>query len=107
MILEELDSWKYAVSEHISFVDQTINDRQILKETIEKHLSQFFDWDIIDYNRDFTMITLKWDHGVNPVIRNDKIHELGMDWIIKSDYDDKANRIVVIEIYPWGIEEDD
>ena len=102
-----LDTWKKAVDEHISILDQTIEDRNTLKKSIEEHLSQFFEWEEIEYNRDFTIITLSWAYDKSPVIKADKISDLKMDWIINADYDDKANRIVVIELYPWGVEEVD
>ena len=100
-----LENWRKAVDEHISIVDQTIEDRNALKQSIEEHLSQFFTWEEIEYNRDFTVIKLKWAYGVSPIIKADKISDLKMDWIISADYDDKANRIVLIEVYPWGVEE--
>ena len=100
-----LDTWKKAVDEHISILDQTIEDRNTLKQSIEEHLSQFFEWEEIDYNRDFTVITLSWAYGESPVIKADKISDLKMDWIINADYDDNANRIVTVEIHPWGVEE--
>lgn len=100
-----LDTWKKAVDEHIAILDQTIEDRNALKQCIEEHLSQFFDWDDIEYNRDFSVITLKWEKDVNPVIKSETISKIGMDWIIKTGRDDGAFSIVEIEVYPWGVEE--
>lgn len=100
-----MDKWKLAVEDHIAHLDQLVVDRDILKNEIEKHLSQFFDWEEIEYNRDFSVIKLKWAYGESPVIKADKISDLNMDWIISADYDDKANRIVLIEVYPWGVKE--
>ena len=100
-----LDDWRLAVTDHISSLDQLVNDRAILKDELEKHLSQFFEWDDIEYNRDFSLITLSWEKDVNPVIKSDKISELGMDWIIKTGRDDSAFSIVIVEIYPWGVKE--
>lgn len=100
-----LENWRKAVGEHISILDQTIEDRNVLKQSIEEHLSQFFDWDDIEYNRDFSVITLKWEKDVNPVIKSETISKIGMDWIIKTGRDDRAFSIVEIEVYPWGVEE--
>ena len=100
-----LENWRKAVDEHISIVDQTIEDRNTLKQSIEEHLSQFFNWDDIEYNRDFSVITLKWEKDVNPVIKSETISKIGMDWIIKTGRDDGAFSIVEIEVYPWGVEE--
>ena len=102
-----LENWRKAVDEHISIVDQTIRDRDVLKKSIEEHLGRFFDWDSIDYNRDFTVITLSWEKDVNPVIKSENISDLGMDWIIKTGRDSRAFAIVEIEVYPWGIKEND
>lgn len=100
-----IDDWRTAVADHISSLDNLVNDRGILKDELEKHLSQFFEWDNIEYNRDFSLITLSWEKDVNPVIKSDKISELGMDWIIKTGRDESAFSIVMVEIYPWGVEE--
>lgn len=98
-----LSEWKEAVSIHMDALDTLINDRKILKNSIEEHLKLCFEWDDIEYNRDFSVITLKWQYNHNPVIKHDKICQLDMDWIIRADYDDEAFRIVVVEIYPFGI----
>lgn len=102
----ELETWKNAVSIHLDSLESIIEDRKILKNSIETHLKSCFDWDDIEYNKDFTVITLKWEYNHNPVIRHENISELNMDWIIRADYDDKAFRIVIVEVYPFGIEGD-
>ena len=103
-----IDEWRNGVKEHLDSLDTVINDRQTLKKLIKDYLSQFFDFDSWETNRDFSKIILKWDKNHNPVINGESnISELGMDWIITAGYDDEANRIVEIEIYPWGVEEVD
>lgn len=101
----DLEKWRMAVNEHMSIVDQSLEDRQILKQRIEEHLSQFFEWDDIEYNRDLSTIILKWAKNVNPVIKADNISDIGMDWIIRTGRDEDAFSIVEIEIYPWGVKE--
>jgi len=101
---EQFQEWQKGVKEHISHLNNTVEERKILKEILENHLKQFFNFDEIEYDREFQKILLKWDRIANPVIRNDNIGNLGMDWIIRADYDDQAFRIVVIEIYPFGLE---
>ena len=105
----ELSAWREGVMEHINTVDTIVNDRKILKTHIKNHLLQFFDFDEWRCNRDFSVITLVWDKDKNPVIRNDKIDELGMDWIIHVGYDAQAFKRVEVTVYPFGIveEEDD
>lgn len=102
---ERLEQWKDGVMEHCKYVQDMIKQRKLLKEHIEEHLSQFFDWESIEYSKDFDVITLTWAYGHNPIIYHDKIGELNMDWTIKAEYDDKAFRVVVIEVHPFGIEE--
>ena len=100
----ELETWKKAVNEHIDMLNSLVDDRKSLKKSIEEHLKSCFEWDDIEYNRDFSVITLKWDKDTSPVIYHDKISELGMDWSIHADYDENAFKIIVVEVYPWGVE---
>ena len=103
-----IQEWRDGVREHLDSLDTVINDRKTLKKLIEEYLSQFFDFDSWETNRDFSKIILKWDKNHSPVFKEDSnISELGMDWIITAGYDDEANRIVEIELYPWGVEEVD
>lgn len=106
MTPDDLQQWKNNVNTHIDYLNCIVDARKSLKKTIEDHLRVCFNWDDIEYNRDFSVITLKWDKENNPIIRAENISELSMDWIIRADYDDSAFRIVVIEIYPWGLKED-
>lgn len=101
---EELRRWQDGVLEHCQNVQDMIRERNLLKEHFEEHLSNFFDWNSIKYDKDFNKIELSWEYGHNPVIKQD-IGDLGMEWIIRADYDDKAFRIVVIEVYPFGLPE--
>ena len=103
MNLQEFRNWQDDVREHITSLTTLTNDRRMLKENLENHLREFFNFKEIEYDRDFTKIILKWDKNSTPVILNDKISELHMDWIISSAYDDMANRIVIVEVYPFGI----
>lgn len=102
---EELNGWRKSVNNHIEYLNALVEARKILKNQIEEHLKSIFQWNDIEYNRDFSVIKLKWDYGHNPVIKAENIDKLGMDWIISAEYDDKANRIVVVEVYPWGVQE--
>lgn len=99
----ELDKWREAVSIHMKQLDTLIDDRRILKEEIEPHLRTAFQWDEIDYNRDFSEITLKWKKDHHPIILHENIKDFGMDWEICAEYDDSAFRIVVVKIYPFGV----
>ena len=103
MNLQEFRNWQDDVRDHIESLTTLTNDRRMLKENLENHLREFFNFREIEYDRDFTKIILKWDKNSTPVILNDKISELHMDWVISSAYDDMANRIVVVEVYPFGI----
>lgn len=103
MNLQEFRNWQDDVKDHIISLNTIVNDRRVLKENLENHLREFFNFKEIEYDREFSKIILKWDKNTNPTILNDKISELHMDWIISSAYDDMANRIVIVEVYPFGI----
>lgn len=102
---DELQSWKEAVGIHLEHLDALINDRKTLKNSLIEHLKSCFDWDDIEFNKNLSKVELTWEYGHNPIIKHENIGQLGMDWIIRADYDDSANRIVVIEVYPFGIKE--
>ena len=96
-----LETWKKGVSVHLGHVNSIIEDRKSLKDLLESHLKRFFDYDYIETDREFKVITLTWSHGRTLSIESNIIDMLGMDWKIKTD---EANRIVV-EVYPFGVED--
>lgn len=102
---EEFQQWQDVVMLHCQERDRIVNDRMELKSVLEAHLKQFFNYDSIHFDKDFNKITLKWVYGVSPIIRKN-IGELGMEWVISVDYDENAFKIVLIEVYPFGIEEE-
>ena len=102
---DELTNWKDGVKVHMAQLDAIVEDRKLLKSHLEEHLSSVFDWDDIEYNRDFSVVSLKWESNHQPIVRSENLKKLGMDFLIKPDYDDCANRIVVIEVYPFGVED--
>lgn len=97
----EFLTWVGAVEEHINCLDRIIEDRKLLKKMIVNHLEQFFKWSDIDFNRDFSVITLTVyeDMIVNP----ENLSDLMMHWEIQS-YDYNCFRIVV---YPFGVPNDE
>ena len=98
-----LQDWKDGVKSHMTVVDQIVEDRILLKSSIEEYLSKVFEWDEIEYNRDFTVISMYWTMMDEkcPVINGKDLSEFEMDWLIRLD---NANRIVIIEVYPFGVE---
>lgn len=106
MTPEELLAWKEGVAEHCHHIQLLQNDRDIIIESMKTHLSQFFSWDKIKFSNDFTKIILYYakDHGA--VIDPDVHKDLGIPWIVTPYYDDKANRIIRVEIYPFGLPEE-
>lgn len=103
---ESLEMWKEAVFVHTKQRNDLVNDRKEIKSRLEAHLKQFFDYDSIEYcDFDFNKIKLKWKRNVSPVI-SENIGDLGMPWIISTGYDEGAFAIVIIEVYPFGIEEE-
>ena len=102
---DEFRQWQDAVMVHCQERDRIVNDRIELKKVLEAHLRQFFQYDSIEFDKDFNKIILKWEKGVNPIIK-ENIGELGMQWILSTGHDDKAFNIVVVEVYPFGIPEE-
>ena len=96
---EELGKWKRCVDEHIKDLDAVVDDRKTLKNLIVEHLKSYFEWDEIEFNRDFSVIRLLWKRNI-PVIKHEKMREFDMDWIIIPNYES-----VLIKIYPWGLKE--
>ena len=106
MNLEELEFWKEGVFEYSKNLENVVEDRKKLKELLVEHLSKFFTWNDIEFDRDFNKVTLLYKTGVGAVINSDNMSNLGMDWMVMSGYDDRANRIIVIEVYPFGLPEE-
>lgn len=102
MNIEQLDQWNQAVDEHMSMLESLINDRIALKSMFNEHLRKFFDYDSIEYSKDFKVITLRWDYGRNVSIDNDTISNLGMGWVISTEFTDKLGYGVVVTVYPFG-----
>ena len=101
---EEFHNWQTGVKEHLFNLNTLIEERVLLKKYLENHLQQFFDFEEIEYDKDFKKIKLMWSEKSSPVIHHQNIGNLMMDWIIKSGYDDKANKIIMVEVYPFGVE---
>lgn len=102
---DEYQTWMGAVQEHMNSLDRVIEDRVLLKKILENHIEQFFDWDEIEYNRDFTEVILTINTSDPVTIDSEKIKELMMEWSIDPcDY----NSFKII-VYPFGVpkEEDE
>ena len=91
-----LDAWIKATGEHIEMISTIVKDRRLLKDMIEDHLSQFFDWDDIEYDRDFSEITLTFKDEL--VIKKDT-SKLLMPFRIYGTYD----KCIKVEVYPKGL----
>lgn len=99
----EIENWITSVKNHQEYVNTIVEVRKTLKSQMDEHLKSVFNYDSIEYSTDLSKITLKWSPTASPIIKHDKIGQLGMDWVIHAGYDDHANRIVIIEVYPFGI----
>lgn len=97
-----LSAWRDDVKEHMALLDNLIEHRKFLKAVIEEHLRQVFDWDDIEYNRDMSVVSLTFIKDHQPIIKTENLKNLGMDFQVKAEYDDCANRIVVIDVFPFG-----
>ena len=101
-----LDQWNQAVDEHLKMVDSLIEDRITLKNMFNEHLRKFFDYDSIEYSKDFRSISMQWDYGREVSIDNDTISNLGMDWLISTEFTDKLGYGVVVTVYPFGLKKE-
>lgn len=102
---EDFRVWQDAVMEHSQMLQRVVDDRILLKEKIIEHLKQFFEYDDIKFTNDFSKITLKWAYENDPVIPMNQLNGLMMDFIITTTYDSELGQGVVIELYPFGVEE--
>lgn len=100
---EELRAWQDGVFEHCQMVRTLMNDRNTLKKLIEEHLSQFFEWDDIEYDKDFNTITLAWKYGSDPIIRIEKLKNLGIDFIISHGFTKDLGDGARVILYPFGL----
>ena len=96
----EFLSWVDCVQSHMDLVDEMVEDRVSLKEKLENHLSQFFDFEEIEFNRDFSKVTL-WIDGM--FVDCEELSGLLMPWRIESTYDEGIEVI----IYPLGVPNED
>lgn len=102
---EEFENWQIGVKEHLFNLNTLIEERVLLKKYLENHLQQFFDFEEIEYDKDFKKIKLMWSEKSSPIINHKNIGNLMMDWIIKSGYNDKADKVIIVEVYPFGVVE--
>lgn len=100
---EQIEMWKDGVFEHCRTVSTVMNDGKIIRKMIVDHLSQFFDWDDIEFDEKFNSITMFWKYGVDPVIKLDTIKDLGMDFIISHKFNKDMGDGVTITVYPFGL----
>lgn len=101
---KELEIWLDGVCEHTSQVKNLIDERREFKRIMEEHLRQFFDgFSEIDFSQKFDVIKLEWAYNHSPIIKNEKLAELGMDWEICSEMNCDAFHVVLIKVYPYGI----
>lgn len=102
---EKLAMWKECVMEHIESVSTVLNDKEIIRNMMIEHLSQFFDWDEIEFEQNFSSVTMIWKYQSDPIIRIDKIRDLGMDFIISHKFTHDLGDGVNITVYPFGLPE--
>lgn len=104
---DELRLWQEGVYEYSKNLQNVVDDRLKLKELLTDHLIQFFNWNKIVFDRDFNKVTLYSKRDTPMVIDFDALSDLGMGVVISPDVDDKAFRILKIEVYPFGLPEEE
>lgn len=101
-----VELWKEDVMTHRKTVATVLNDRKMLKKSMENYLHEYFNYDLIKFSTDLNEITLLWSYDNEPVINPTKLVDLGMDFVISSEYDDELGMSASIKIYPFGVEDD-
>ena len=96
--------WKKAVLENSNQLELGFKDRASLKSIIKEYLSQFFDYDSIEFEEDWSIL-MKWGYGNDALIDLSKISELGMDFSISTVFEDDLGQCIVIKISPFSKEE--
>lgn len=104
---EEFKQWQDAVMEHSRMLETLVDDRFTIKKLMINHLKQFFDFDEIKFDDLFNKIILKWEYKNDPIIKPDELVGLGMDLIISHDYSETLGHGVIIELYPFGLPEEE
>ena len=100
---DELRQWEDAVLEHCKMKTTIISDRRDIEDLMKSHLSQYFDWDKIEFDENFDTIKLYWRYGSEPLIKIREIRDLGMDFFMNNEYDDVLGQCNTIIIYPFGV----
>lgn len=104
---EEFMQWQDAVMEHSKMMETLVDDRVVIKELMINHLKQFFDYDEIRFDDLFNKVVLKWEYKNDPIIKPDELIGLGMDFIISHDYSESLGHGVIVELYPFGLPEEE
>lgn len=101
----DIEKWREDVSTHNHAMEVMVNDRFTLKKTIITHLKQYFDFDDISFENDFSVITLKWDYSKGLVINPSDLIGLNMEFTVSHEFSDELGDGVIVQLYPFGFEE--
>ena len=103
---EELMQWQDAVLEHCKMKTTLVADKKDIEDLMKEHLSQYFDWDVIVFDKDFNTIKLLWKYGIEPIIKIRTIRNLGIDFIMGNEYHKELGQCNSITLYPFGLPEE-
>lgn len=106
MNLEALELWRNGVMENNHQLSSILSDKVQLKNALAGHLKRFFDFDKIVFNYDLSVVTLKWEYGHDIIIDYNNINNIGMDWIISTEFSDGLGQGVVVKVFPFGLKEE-
>lgn len=104
---KDLEKWKDDINYHRNALNDLMAERIRLKDEISIHIKEYFDFDNITFNSDFSKIILKFQYDTDPVIRDGSLDNLGLDFIISHDYSEEFGHGVVIELYPYGLSDEE
>lgn len=106
MNLEALELWRNGVMENNHQLASILSDKMQLKNAFAGHLKQFFDFDKIVFSNDLSLVTLKWEYGRDIIIDYENTYNIGMDWVISTEYSDELGQGLVVKVYPFGLKEE-
>ena len=91
-----------SIMEYCTAKSKLDDEKEAIKSILTNHLKKFFDFEDIHFHDKFDKIPLRLKNGDGAVIRTN-ISELRMDWSVRSSIDRRANRILIIDVYPFRL----
>lgn len=91
-----------SIMEYCTAKSKLDDEKEAIKSILTNHLKRFFDFEAIVFDEEFERITLRFRKDDGVVVRSN-ISELRMDWTVRSSIDRMANRVLLIDVYPFRL----